>query len=612
MRGRSSFLVLISLMLLFAFCGKKNDKGTNTGDNGSNGDNGSEVIPDWKFFKFADHGVLTQIPNFVNILFQVSGPGGKAAWFLKPDRFLIKENDVPLNPATSLLQVRKKNNISYELKTVLLLDNNAGTSLDSLKAAARQFVIKITTKQTIALYTFADEPVRILGFTSDVNALTAAIDAVQPGAAASDLYGAVIAGTGACEEKYELNKVVQGAVVVLADGPDTRGARTLEEAAEAAAGMQVVALGAGAADSTALKEIAKGGFTFATGSFVDKAAGLADEIAHYSQSFYVLNYMSTLRGFATQSLKITVVDNENTGDGSLLQGEFRSSYFENPGAQGLYVNYSKGKPAGIDSLTLMVTDTTTVSAFTMSGMNPPDYAWSTDNGAVIRVEEDAFDGAKAFIMGVGQIGQIANITVTDQANDMTKTVGCRLVKYETFTVGGILLEVYNGTTGTTIADLRKFKNFPDHPSTSRLLPSYDKLPIDAADNYGSRIRGFLQAPESGEYTFWIASDDASELWLSTNTDSTHISKIAWVSAWTGHAEWTKEPNQKSNPVYLSAGNFYYIESVMIEGSGGDSHAVAWQGPGIPTRTIIAGEYIAPPINKMHINKIRDNKIHIGK
>jgi hypothetical protein len=322
--------------------------------------------------------------------------------------------------------------------------------------------------------------------------------------------------------------------------------------------------------------------------------------------------MSTLRGFATQSLKITVVDNENTGDGSLLQGEFRSSYFENPGAQGLYVNYSKGKPAGIDSLTLMVTDTTTVSAFTMSGMNPPDYAWSTDNGAVIRVEEDAFDGAKAFIMGVGQIGQIANITVTDQANDMTKTVGCRLVKYETFTVGGILLEVYNGTTGTTIADLRKFKNFPDHPSTSRLLPSYDKLPIDAADNYGSRIRGFLQAPESGEYTFWIASDDASELWLSTNTDSTHISKIAWVSAWTGHAEWTKEPNQKSNPVYLSAGNFYYIESVMIEGTGGDSHAVAWQGPGIPTRTIIAGEYIAPPINKMHINKIRDNKIHIGK
>jgi hypothetical protein len=602
MRGRSLFLVLISLSLLFAFCGKKNDKGTNTGDNGNDGNNGSDVIPDWKFFKFADHGTLTQLPNYVNIMFQAFGPDGKAAWFLKANRFQIKENDVVLNPVTSLLQVRKKNNISYELKTVLLLDNNAGTNLDSLKSAARQFVSRITTKQSIALYTFADAPVRAFGFTSDVNALTAAIDAVQPGAAGSDLYGAVIAGAGAFEEKYELKKVVQGAVVVLTDGPDTQGSHTPDEAALASDGKQVYALGAGAADSTALKQVAKGGFAFASGSFVGKAAGLADEIAHYSQSFYVLNYMTTLRGFSTQYLKVTIGDNENTADGSLLQSEFRSSYFENPGAQGLYVNYSKSKPAGIDSLTLMVTDTTTLTALTMSVTNPSSYAWSTDNSAIVQVEQDEFDGAKAFLMGLGQIGQKANITVTDQANNLTKTVGCRLVKYETFTVGSILLETYSGTAGTAIADLRKFKNFPNNPTASRLLTSYDKLPIDNADNYGSRIRGFLQAPESGEYTFWIASDDASELWLSTNTDSTNIVKIAWVSAWTGHAEWTKEPNQKSSPIYLSAGNFYYIESVMIEGSGGDSHAVAWQGPGIPTRTIIAGEYIAPPIDKMHIGE----------
>lgn len=605
MRGRSLFFVLMTLLTVSVSCGKKNDNGTNSGDNGNNGGDGNhEVIPDWKSFTLRDHGTQIQTPNFVNIMLQVFGPAGKSAWFLKKDRFLIKENDVPIDNTTSLLQVRQKNNIAYELKSVLMIDNNAGTGLDSLKRAARQFVLRMTAKQTMAVYTFADVPVRVHDFSGDVNALTAAIDAVEPGPEASDLYGAVIAGATAFQEKYELKKVVQGAVIVLADGPDTKGAHTLDEAVQAAAETQVYGLGAGAADSTVFKQFATGGFAFASGAFTGKAAGLADEIDRYSRSFYVLNYMSTLRGFNTQYLKTSIADNENVGEGSLIQGEFRSSYFEDPGPQGIYVNYSKSKPTGIDSLTLMVTDTTKVGVLTMSAQNPPVYAWHSDNGAVVAVEQDEFDGSRAFLMGLGQIGQKTNITVTDQANNLTKTVGCRLIKYETFTVGHILLETYSGTAGTAIADLRKFKNFPNNPTASRLLPLYDMLPIDKADNYGSRIRGYLQPPETGSYTFWIASDDASELWLSTDTDSANAVKIAYVSAWTNHEEWGKETNQKSSSIFLSGGNFYYIESVMIEGTGGDNHSVAWQGPGIPNRTVIAGEYLAPPINKTSLSKRR--------
>ena len=36
------------------------------------------------------------------------------------------------------------------------------------------------------------------------------------------------------------------------------------------------------------------------------------------------------------------------------------------------------------------------------------------------------------------------------------------------------------------------------------------------DNYGQWLRGWIIAPETGSYTFWIASDDSSELWLSPN------------------------------------------------------------------------------------------------
>ena len=37
-----------------------------------------------------------------------------------------------------------------------------------------------------------------------------------------------------------------------------------------------------------------------------------------------------------------------------------------------------------------------------------------------------------------------------------------------------------------------------------------------ADNYGTRMRWYITAPATGNYTFWIAGDDNSELWLSLN------------------------------------------------------------------------------------------------
>ena len=33
------------------------------------------------------------------------------------------------------------------------------------------------------------------------------------------------------------------------------------------------------------------------------------------------------------------------------------------------------------------------------------------------------------------------------------------------------------------------------------------------------MRGYIKAPVTGNYIFWIASDDNSELWLSTINDN---------------------------------------------------------------------------------------------
>jgi hypothetical protein len=125
-----------------------------------------------------------------------------------------------------------------------------------------------------------------------------------------------------------------------------------------------------------------------------------------------------------------------------------------------------------------------------------------------------------------------------------------------------------------------------------LLTSLE-APTDWADNYGTRIRGYLYPPTSGNYTFWIASDDNGQLWLSTDDNPSNAILIAYVNDWTNSHEWTKYTSQTSTPKSLLAGHKYYIEVLQKEGGGGDNIAVAWQGPGIATQQVIDGAYLSP-------------------
>ena len=55
-----------------------------------------------------------------------------------------------------------------------------------------------------------------------------------------------------------------------------------------------------------------------------------------------------------------------------------------------------------------------------------------------------------------------------------------------------------------------------------------EVPTNALDNYGTRLRGYLCPAVSGNYTFWIASDDNGELWLSTDETEANKTLIANV------------------------------------------------------------------------------------
>ncbi len=138
-----------------------------------------------------------------------------------------------------------------------------------------------------------------------------------------------------------------------------------------------------------------------------------------------------------------------------------------------------------------------------------------------------------------------------------------------------------------------FPDFPHRPSGWEIRDSFE-APSNWGEYHLTRMRGYLHPPISGQYTFWIASDNSSELWLSTGTERSKMRKIASVARyeWTLLHEWSKFPSQRSEGIWLDAGQSYYIEALQEQTGGGDNLAVAWQGPNLP-QSVITADYVQP-------------------
>lgn len=139
---------------------------------------------------------------------------------------------------------------------------------------------------------------------------------------------------------------------------------------------------------------------------------------------------------------------------------------------------------------------------------------------------------------------------------------------------GLTRSVWLNIPGTHIGDLLGSGIYPNSPSFTETINRFDTN-IDEADNYGQKVHGYLKPPTGDNYEFWIAGDDFSELWLSTNDQQDNKVKIAEVPGWTHHQEWNKYSQQHSSQIWLDDDRFYYIEGLMKEGGGGDHLSVGW-------------------------------------
>ncbi len=182
---------------------------------------------------------------------------------------------------------------------------------------------------------------------------------------------------------------------------------------------------------------------------------------------------------------------------------------------------------------------------------------------------------------------LANIDFIEISGKNTRAVNCS----GQGATGSIMREYYTGITGSLVTDLVNDDNFPTNPAYVEELTRLE-APVNVADEFGSRIRGFLHPKVSGEYVFWITGNDNCELWLSEDIYPATADKIAKVPGWTDIRQWDKYTEQQSDIIVLNSGNQYYIEIVHKEEDGEDNVAVAWSGPGI-NQKIIDGAYLSP-------------------
>ncbi len=102
-------------------------------------------------------------------------------------------------------------------------------------------------------------------------------------------------------------------------------------------------------------------------------------------------------------------------------------------------------------------------------------------------------------------------------------------------------------------------NYTGAPSRTVRLGSLLEAPYTINEIYGSRMKGWLTPPVTGNYTFWIASDDAGELWLSSddNPDNKILRCYQLGATWSWRY-WVRYDEQKSTSIALVADEAYYF------------------------------------------------------
>ncbi len=145
--------------------------------------------------------------------------------------------------------------------------------------------------------------------------------------------------------------------------------------------------------------------------------------------------------------------------------------------------------------------------------------------------------------------------------------------------GGVLFEAFDTADapgGNSVGNLIAHPNYPNNPRDVFRLTSFSSkgaYPDDSHEQFGGRMRSLFIPPTSGNWVFYLSSDDGSQLFFNPNGPSASGKILiqeepGCCNTYSAHA---------SAPQSLVAGNAYYLEALYKEGTGGDNLHV-WAGP----------------------------------
>ena len=186
-----------------------------------------------------------------------------------------------------------------------------------------------------------------------------------------------------------------------------------------------------------------------------------------------------------------------------------------------------------------------------------------------------------------QPGDIVTTTATDDDGNTSEFGPNVAVPGAPPTIWGVTYEDYRNVTGSKVTDIPA----GTQPAATSTMESF-RAPLDRGNNLGTHMTALVSPPTTGDYTFWISSDDASQLYLSPTESPSARMLIARVTSSAAEGVWDKEANQQSAVFTLQAGQRYYLDAYSKEATGEDHLEVAWSGPGFG-RQIVGGQSVSP-------------------
>jgi hypothetical protein len=163
--------------------------------------------------------------------------------------------------------------------------------------------------------------------------------------------------------------------------------------------------------------------------------------------------------------------------------------------------------------------------------------------------------------------------------------------------GFVKRELWEGATTTTLNDAVLVAQGGSAPTTTSYIAKLDFVG-NTIDGYVDKFTAWLVPPVTGNYVFYISSDDDAGVWIVPDANDkaiinvTDTPPLCRVTGWRGYGDYTSTAEQASAPVALQAGIPVKMVVIHRDGTGGDYATVAWTLPGSTTIDVIGSQYFA--------------------